>query len=115
MKTLKTSHFNFHFSIFLLCGKHVSKSEQSVSTAQKSEFWSKVRFGGNLGLALETILPILLSLRELFMTLINTLSLGFGIQGSYIKQKKFLNLYIYGPSMIVLGNPIPEIQLSRLS
>lgn len=89
-----------------------AQSEQSVSTTQKSEFWSKVRFGGGFGLALGNNYTDITLAPGAIYDFNQYISLGFGIQGSYVKQKNFFESYIYGASMIVLGNPIPEIQLS---
>ncbi|PZO22449.1 MAG: hypothetical protein DCE86_18255, partial [Flavobacteriaceae bacterium] len=39
-------------------------------------------------------------------------SAGLALQVSYVRDKDFYESYIYGPSLILLTNPIPEIQLS---
>lgn len=89
-----------------------AQSEQSISNQGRSEFWSKVRFGGNIGLAIGNNYTDITVAPAAIYDFNQYISLGFGIQGSYVKQKNFFESFIYGPTMIVLGNPIPEIQLS---
>jgi long-subunit fatty acid transport protein len=98
---------------FIFCVENtVAQSEESVSTDQKSEFWSKVRFGGGFGLAFGNNFTDITLAPGAIYDFNEYISLGFGLQGSYVRQKNFFESYIYGPNMIVLGNPIPEIQLS---
>ncbi|WP_321539890.1 hypothetical protein [Flavobacterium piscinae] len=69
----------------------IAQSEQSVSATQKSEFWSKVRFGGGFGLALGNNYTDITLAPGAIYDFNQYISLGFGIQGSYVKQKNFLN------------------------
>lgn len=80
--------------------------------APKNPFWSKVRFGGGLGLSFGNNYTDIMIAPGAVYEFNQYFSLGFGLQGSYVKQKNFFESYIYGASMIVLGHPIPEIQLS---
>lgn len=90
----------------------LAQSEQSISTDKKNEFWSKVRFGGGFGLAIGNNYTDITLAPGAIYDFNQYISLGFGIQGSYVKQKNLFESYIYGASMIVLGNPIQEVQLS---
>lgn len=104
------------FIVFLLvifsAENALAQSEQSISNQGKSEFWSKVRFGGGFGLAIGNNYTDITLAPGAIYDFNPYISLGFGIQGSYVRQKNFFESYIYGPNMIVLGNPIPEVQLS---
>lgn len=99
--------------VFILYHEYsLAQSEQSVSTDKKNEFWSKVRFGGGFGLAIGNNYTDITLAPGAIYDFNQYISLGFGIQGSYVKQKNLFESYIYGASMIVLGNPIQEVQLS---
>ena len=89
-----------------------SQESAPMTGNQKSEFWSKVRFGGGLGLSLGNNFTDITVAPGAIYDFNQYISLGFGLQGSYVRQKNVFESYIYGATMIVLGNPIPEIQLS---
>jgi long-subunit fatty acid transport protein len=113
MKNVVKLPFFIFILVFIFCVENTfAQSEQSVSTTQKSEFWSKVRFGGGFGIALGNNYTDITLAPGAIYDFNQYISLGFGIQGSYVRQKNFFESYIYGANMIVLGNPIPEIQLS---
>ena len=88
----------------------------SVSTlnAQQSQdnFWDSVRFGGGIGLSFGdgffsgTLAP------SAIYEFNNQVALGFGLNGTYNKQKDFYKSTILGGSLIGLFSPINEIQLS---
>lgn len=109
---VKLTIFSFFLSAFFNSENAFCQENNSLSQNQKSEFWSKVRFGGNIGLAIGNNYTDITLAPGAIYDFNQYISLGFGIQGSYVKQKNFFESYIYGASMIVLGNPIPEIQLS---
>lgn len=77
----------------------------------KSDFWNKVRFGGGIGLGFSnggfsgSIAPsAIYQFNEVFAA-----GLGVNINFYQFDNQKF---WAYGPSAIVLANPIPQIQLS---
>jgi len=83
----------------------------SQNPAQKSDFWNKVRFGGGIGFNFSnggfngSIAPsAIYQFNDIFAA-------GIGANVNYFKfnNQKF---WAYGPSAIVLANPIPQIQLS---
>ncbi|MBP0904687.1 alpha-ketoglutarate decarboxylase [Mariniflexile gromovii] len=88
----------------------------SVGTlnAQESNnnFWNSVRFGGGIGLSFGdgffsgTLAP------SAIYEFNNQVALGFGLNGTYNKQKDFYKSTILGGSLIGLFSPINEIQLS---
>lgn len=79
---------------------------------QDTDFWSRVHFGGGLGLSIGSGYTNITVAPSAIYDFNQYFSAGLGLQGSYVREKKFYESYIYGPSLIILGNPIPEIQLS---
>jgi hypothetical protein len=78
----------------------------------KSEFWSRVQFGGGLGLAFGNNSTNILVSPSAIYNINYKVALGAGLQYSYINQRDFYTSHLYGGSIIGLVNPIPEIQLS---
>ncbi|TMM58343.1 alpha-ketoglutarate decarboxylase [Maribacter algarum] len=78
---------------------------------QKSDFWNKVRFGGGIGFNFSnggfngSIAP------SAIYQFNDYIAAGIGANVNFFKfnNQKF---WAYGPSAVVLGNPIPQIQLS---
>ena len=77
----------------------------------KSDFWNRVRFGGGIGLNFSnggfngSIAPsAIYQFNEVFAA-----GLGANVNFYKFNNQKF---WAYGPSAIVLANPIPQIQLS---
>lgn len=109
MKRIKITQTIYLISLFLIGFFNV----QAQTTPPKpSPFWSKVRYGGGFGLAVGNNFTDITLAPGAIYDFNQYVSLGFGIQGSYIKQRNAFESFIYGPNMIVLGNPIPELQLS---
>jgi hypothetical protein len=79
--------------------------------AQKSAFWNKVRLGGGIGLGFSnggfngSISP------SAIYQFNDYVAAGIGANVNFYKfeDQKF---WAYGPSAIVLANPIPQIQIS---
>ena len=80
--------------------------------SQKSVFWSKVQFGGGLGLGFGNNSTNISVAPSAIYNFNEKVALGLGVQYSYIRQKDFYTSHLYGGSIIGLVNPIPEIQLS---
>ena len=89
----------------------VSAQQLPVASA-KSEFWQKVQFGGGLGLGFGNGFTDITVAPSAIYNFNDYVSLGTGLQFSYISQKDFYNSTIVGASIIGLFNPIEEIQLS---
>lgn len=84
----------------------------NASAQQDPDFWSKVRFGGSLGLAFGTGYTDVTLAPGAIYQFNPYVALGAGIQGSYIHQRNYYDAYLYGGSVIGLFNPIPQVQLS---
>lgn len=83
----------------------------SQNPAQKSDFWNSVRFGGGIGFNFSnggfngSIAP------SAIYQFNDAFAAGIGANVNYysFNNQKF---WAYGPSAIVLANPIPQIQIS---
>jgi hypothetical protein len=84
----------------------------SQDSNQKSEFWSRVQFGGGLGLAFGNNSTNISVSPSAIYNFNEKVALGAGLQYSYINQRNFYTSHLYGGSIIGLVNPISEIQLS---
>ena len=111
LKNLKKTSKSYLFLIlfaFSLSGF----SQDSTSVKKKSEFWKKVQIGGGLGLNVGGGFTDITIAPSAIYNVNDYLSLGVGLQGSYVSVKNNYNSFIYGGSLIGLVNPIPQIQLS---
>lgn len=95
--------------VFLLT---FSLSSILVYAQDESDFWSKVRFGGSIGMAFGsnytdiTLAPgALYEVNEYY-------GVGLSLQGSYVSQDDIYESWLYGGSIINVFNPIPQIQIS---
>lgn len=84
----------------------------SQDLKQKNDFWEKVQFGGGLGLGFgnnSTNISISPSAIYNFNPIV---AMGIGFQYSYVKQKNYFHSNLYGGSINLFVNPMPQIQLS---
>ena len=100
--------FGLFFSIIV----NAQETETNETIKLKSDFWSKVRFGGGIGLNFSnsftniTISPSgVYQFNEQFAG-------GIGLNGNYSSKKNDFDATVLGASLIGLFNPIREIQLS---
>jgi hypothetical protein len=99
--------FTFHFTISAQVSPQVIP-QVPVANA----FWKDVQFGGGLGLGIGSGYTNITVAPSGIYNFNNYVSLGLGLQYSYLKQKDFFSSSMYGGSVIGLFNPIEEIQLS---
>ena len=76
------------------------------------DFWSRVHFGGGLGVGFGSNYTNIALAPSAIYDFNQFFSVGIALQGSYVREKNFYESYMYGPSLIVLANPLPQIQLS---
>lgn len=98
--------------IALLIAFFIIQSNFAQSPNVKNVFWSKVQFGGGLGLSIGNNATNILVSPSAIYNFNEKVAMGFGLQYSYIKQRNFYSSHLYGGSIIGLVSPIPEIQLS---
>lgn len=103
--------FLLAFVLFLSVSS-LSFSQVRVSHNSKSDFWNKVQFGGGLGLNFGSNYTNLTLAPSAIYNANQYVSLGLGVQYSYVKQKNYYDSHIYGGSLLSLFHPIPRIQLS---
>jgi hypothetical protein len=78
----------------------------------KNDFRERVHFGVGLGLSAGGGFTNISLAPSAIYDLNNYVSLGLGIQGTYIKQKGFYSSYLYGVNGVALFNPLEQLQLS---
>jgi len=98
--------------LFFIALSFTISAQETPEKTQKSEFWSKVQFGGGLGLGFGSGFTNIAVSPTAIYNINSYVSLGTGLQYSFLKQKGFYSSNIYGASFIALFNPIEEIQLS---
>lgn len=110
MKFSLRIHYKFMILILIL----VSYSQHSFSQDDtvKSNFWSKVQYGGGIGLSFGdgffsgTLAP------NAIYNFDQDFGLGIGLNGTYNSQRNVFNSTILGASIIGIYNPINELQVS---
>lgn len=90
----------------------ISIAQNDTIPKSKSIFWEKVRFGGGIGLGVGNRYTNISVSPMMYYNVNQTLSLGVGLNGSYVKEKNFYDAWIYGGSIAGIVNPIDYIQLS---
>ncbi len=76
------------------------------------EFWRKVQYGGAVGLNVGGGFTNILMAPSAKYNVDETISVGAGLQGSYVASNNDYNSFIYGGSIFALANLSNEIQLS---
>ena len=113
MKTNIVSNFRFPIMLIVfLLNYYTTFAQETTPTKSSSNFWQKVQFGGGLGLGFGNGFTDITVAPSAIYNFNDYVSLGTGLQFSYISQKDFYNSTIVGASIIGLFNPIEEIQLS---
>lgn len=87
-------------------------SAQINSSAQESNFWEHVRFGGSLGLSTSNDFFTLGVAPSAIYEFNQQFTLGVSLNYTYNRLKNQYKSNIYGGSILSLFHPIPEIQLS---
>lgn len=113
------NHYRFLSFELLLIAIFLSSSECTFAQVQtpeplstKSYFWKKVQFGGGIGLSVGSGFTDITLAPNAIYNFNNYVSLGAGLQGSYVSLKDNYSSAIYGASLITLFNPIEVVQLS---
>ena len=109
---MKVRILNHITKIVFVVSLFVFSQEVKAQDAAEGDFWSKVSFGGGLGVGIGSNYTNISLAPSAIYNFNEYIATGIALQGSYVRDKNFYESYMYGPSLIVLGNPIPEIQLS---
>lgn len=98
--------------IFFISVNNLVFSQNIKENNTKSNFWSKVQFGGGFGLGIGNGYTNITVAPSGIYNFNDHFSTGLGLQYSYVKDNDFYQSNMYGGSIIGLFNPIREIQLS---
>lgn len=99
-------------SVLFLTGCLSLKAQDTLVFQQKSDFWRKVKYGGELSVGFgDTALTINI-IPGVMYQFSDRFSLGVGAQVGYVNREVFSNSTLYGFSGAVLYNPIKALQLS---
>ena len=96
------------FAVSLFAFSYNAKAQEFEDT----DFWSRVHFGGGLGVGFGSNYTNIALAPSAIYDFNQFFSAGIALQGSYVRDKNFYESYMYGPSLIFLTNPLPQIQLS---
>ncbi|HUH26400.1 MAG TPA: hypothetical protein VLY87_07220 [Flavobacterium sp.] len=100
------------FGCFLLTTSVVAQETPGFYQPKRTTFWSDVRFGGGLGLAIGNQFTNISVAPSALKPLTEQLSVGAGLQFNYISSKDYYSSTSYGINVLGLYNPMPEIQFS---
>jgi hypothetical protein len=113
LKTNLSSFLTIVFACLLFLTTSTSiKAQDNGNSQQKADFWRNVQFGGGIGLGIGSDYTNIMIAPSGIYNINDYVSMGLGVQYSYIKQEDFFNSHLYGASVISLLNPIPEAQIS---
>lgn len=84
----------------------------SANAQDSNDFWSKVRFGGSIGMAFGSDYTDITLAPGALYEVNQYYGVGLSLQGSYVSQDHVYESWLYGGSIINVFNPIPQIQLS---
>lgn len=84
----------------------------NAQTQEEPGFWDHVQFGGGLGVSVGSGYTDITVAPGAIYNFNQNIAAGVGLQGSYVKVRDSHDAWIYGGSLLVLGHPVPEIQLS---
>lgn len=109
---MKVRILNHITKIVFVVSLFVFSDNVNAQETEYTDFWSRVHFGGGLGIGFGSNYTNVALAPSAIYDFNQYISAGIALQGSYVRDKRFYESYMYGPSLIILGNPIPQIQLS---
>ena len=95
-----------------LCYCSIGFGQTVSEPTVKSLFWSKVQFGGGLGLNLGSGYTDVTIAPGAIYNFNQYVAAGVGMQGSFVRVRDFYESYIYGGSLVGLYTPVEQLQLS---
>ncbi len=78
----------------------------------QSKFWNHVQFGGGIGLSIGSGYSDVMLAPVAIYKFNNYIGTGVGFLGSYASSKDRYTSLIYGPSALIVVNPVEMVQLS---
>lgn len=96
-------------TVFYVCSSSIIYAQNSNNNAP---FWSKVRYGGGVGLGFANDFFSATLAPQAIYQFNSQFATGVGLNGTYNSQKDVFSSTVFGASVIGLFNPIPEAQIS---
>lgn len=90
----------------------ISQAQNDPTSKTGSAFWENVRFGGGVGLNFGNRFTNISVSPMMYYNINEKVTLGAGLNGSYVKDKGYYQSWIYGGSLAGIVNPVEFIQLS---
>jgi hypothetical protein len=109
---LKTISKSILIALILLFPSGLLAQEQPNVPEPPNDFWSKVQFGGGLGVNFGSGYTDITISPSAIYNINSVVAVGTALQFGYVSAKNDYTSTLYGASLIGLINPIPEIQLS---
>ena len=101
----------FILLILIICSNAISSLAQ-IQAKPQSLFWKNVQFGGGLQLGFSTGFTNIGVSPSMLYNINEFVSVGSGLQISYVSATDNYSSLIYGANITTLFNPIESIQLS---
>lgn len=89
-----------------------SQSSLNTKTIQSSIFWEELEWGGSGGVAFGSDFTNISLAPAAIYPLNSIVSIGIGLTGSYVEQRKLATSLMYGASFLTLIHPLEEVQFS---
>lgn len=103
---------NLFVFVFLFAFYFEISAQESTEIKTKSDFLNHVQFGGGLGLGFGNGYADIMVAPSAIYNFNEYVSLGLGLQYNYVKQRDLYKANMYGGSMVMLFNPIQQMQIS---
>ena len=105
--------YTFIFKTSMILGfLFINTNEISAQTTAQSDFWKNVQFGGGLQLGIGSGFTNIGVSPTMLYNVNEFVSVGTGLQVSYVSATNNYSSLIYGINLTTLFNPIETIQLS---
>lgn len=98
--------------VFLFGLKREIYAQEIPVLKTKSDFFTRVQFGGGLGLSAGNGYADIMVAPSAIYNFNAIVSAGLGLQYNYVKQRNLYSANMYGGSLIALFNPMEDLQIS---
>lgn len=111
MRVVKSLFLKYFIVLSVFC-LFSATNNFAQNSYNDSPFWSKVRYGGGIGLGFANDFFSATLAPQAIYEFNSQFALGVGLNGTYNSQKNVFNSTVVGASVIGLFNPIPDAQIS---
>ena len=109
---MKTNYFSIIKMTFIYSILLILSNDISAQTTTQPDFWKNVQFGGGLQLNIGSGFTNIGVSPSMLYNINEFVSVGTGLQVSYVSANNSYSSLIYGVNLTTLYNPIESIQLS---